>query len=324
MICKSVQSLLAFFAMLIICTGASGLIGYNFIESATKRGHKVIGISQNQALPSVSGLERMSLDLTNHEQIERLILDKFPDAIVNCAAISSPAVVEKEPELAKKMNIDLPEKLAQLANHVGARLIHLSTDMVFDGKCAPYINTDVPTPFNLYGETKLEAEKKVLAYAAACSVVLRISHVCGRGLSQKRSLDEKLFLAWSKGEKTAIPSNEIKRFLAVDTLAELLVELVERQNLTGIYHYAGSESLSRYEAAKRICKRFKLDPAKFIEDAPYPALADFSLDCQNLLSKVKTRALSFEEVLDRISIPDACLDWYEKETGIRQIKRYKL
>lgn len=310
--------------MLIICTGATGLIGYNFILSAKRRGHKVIAICGSQSLPKIQGVEIVSADLTQHAQIERLVIDHFPDAVVNCAAISSPSVVEKNPELARQMNIALPEKLAQLANHVNAQFIHLSTDMVFDGKAAPYINTDVPKPFNLYGQTKLEAEKAVLAYAAHTSVVLRISHVCGRGLSQKRSLDEKLFQAWAKGEKTKLPDNEIKRFLPVSQIADLLTELCERKNISGIHHYAGSESLSRYEAGCRICKRFGLDPDKFIEKENYKEDADFSLDCEALLKKVKTRAVTFDEILSEIKVPDACLDWYEKETGKTQIKRYTI
>ena len=310
--------------MQIICTGAGGLVGYNTVLAAVRRGHKVLALCGTNSLPSISGVEQMRVDLAEQNEIERIILDRFPDAIVNCAAISSPAVVDEQPELAKKLNAWLPEKLAQLANHVNARLIHLSTDMVFDGKHAPYINTDIPAPFNLYGETKLEAEKAVLKYAAPTSVVLRISHVCGRGLSQKRSFDEKLFQAFARGEKLALPDNEIKRFLPVSHVADLIVELAERSNLSGIYHYAGAESLSRYDAAVRICKRFGLDPSEFLTRVSLPETVDLSLDCQNLLSKVKTPAADFVRILDELQIPDNCADWYESRTGRKTVKRYKL
>lgn len=310
--------------MQIICTGASGLVGFNAVEALLRRGHKVLAVFGSRRLPGAAGLEQISADLANQNEIERLVLDRFPDAVVNCAAVSSPSVVDANPEPARRLNVDLPEKLAQLANHVGARLIHLSTDMVFDGTRPPYVNTDIPAPYNLYGEMKLEAEKAVLRYAAPTSVVLRISHVCGRGLSQTRSFDEKLFQAFASGKKAFLPDNEIKRFLPVSHAAEVVAELLERPKLSGIYHYAGSESISRYDAGARICERFGLDPERFLEKAPCPEYADFSLDCENLLAKIKTPAANFDRILDEIRVPDNCAEWYENETGRKITRRYKL
>ena len=80
----------------------------------------------------------------------------WPDVIVNCAAISNPTSVEADAKLAEKINVALPRLLAQLSTHLGARLLHVSTDMVFDGQSEqPYRSTDMPAPTNLYGQTKL-------------------------------------------------------------------------------------------------------------------------------------------------------------------------
>ena len=123
--------------MLIYCTGATGLAGYNFVKAAASEGHKIIAVCGRRELPPIANVTARHCDLLDENAVQRAVLDAFPDAIVNCAAISSPADVDANPELAEKMNAALPERLAQLANHVGARFIHLSTDMVFDGSDAP-------------------------------------------------------------------------------------------------------------------------------------------------------------------------------------------
>ncbi|MBR6389222.1 MAG: SDR family oxidoreductase [Opitutales bacterium] len=310
--------------MQIICTGATGLVGYNFIKAALARGHKIVAISGAADFPKMQGVEAVKLDLSDFAAVERFFLDRFPDAIANCAAISSPSVVDKDPNAAHKLNVLLPEKLAMLANHMGSRLVHLSTDMVFDGTAAPYKNTDTPCPFNLYGQTKLMAEKAVLKYAAPTSVVLRISHVCGRGLKQNRSFDEKLFLALARGEKYELPDNEIKCFVPASRIGEIMTELFERPNISGIYHYCGLESISRYQAGRRICEKFGLDADKFLKIKNYPQDVDFSLDMSCISSRVKTPAATFSEILDEIQIPDSCLEWYKQTTGKTPIKRFKL
>ena len=75
-----------------------------------------------------------------------LCLEVWPDVIVNCAALSNPATVDAHPQRAEKINVALPRQLAQLATHLGARFLHISTDMVFDGHAAkPYRSTGMPT-----------------------------------------------------------------------------------------------------------------------------------------------------------------------------------
>ena len=310
--------------MQIICTGASGLVGSNFVESAVRRGHKVAALCNSSDFAAPAGVEVVRTDLTDTRALERLVIDRFPDAIVNCAAMSRPLEVDADPARANLMNAVMPERLAQLANHVSARLIHLSTDMVFHGTAAPYKNTDVPSPANLYGQTKLLAEKAVLKYAAPLSVVLRISHVCGNGPSGRRSFNEKLFSTWAQGRKIRLNDNEIKRFLSAGRLGDLLVELAERPNISGIYHYCGLDSLSYYEAGVGICEFFGLDPEKHIERASLPERRDFTLDMSCLADKVKTPSSPFSELLLEMKVPDACAQWYENETGRRQVKRYKL
>ena len=204
--------------MLILCTGASGLVGWNFVRAAAEDGHSVVAVSGKNALPQMRGVKNVSIDAADFAALQRLVLDVFPEAVVNCAAISSPADVDANPELANRLDAELPETLAVLADHVNARFIHLSTDMVFDGSAAPYRNTDIPNPTTLYGQLKLLAEKRVLKVSAPTSVVLRLSHVSGNSLTTRRSLHEKLLRAWARGERTALREDEIKCPLSAERL----------------------------------------------------------------------------------------------------------
>ena len=310
--------------MTIFCTGATGLIGYNFVLAAAGAGHRVVAVCGKNSLPNIAGAESLRLDLTDSAALQRAVLDVFPDAIVNCAAIASPADVDKNPELAEKLNARMPEVLAQLANHIGARLIHLSTDMVFDGSAAPYANTDVPMPATLYGTTKLMAEKFVLKAAAPVSVVLRLSHVSGNSLTTRRSLHEKLLRAWASGQKARCRTDEIKCPLSASVLADLLLEICLRPKLSGVYHYAGASALSRYEMAARIAAHFGLDAEKFVEPISGGSPVDLTLDCGALLSRVKTPSTPFAELLEEMQVPADLRGWLAAEGGKLPMRRFKL
>ena len=174
--------------MKILLTGASGLLGHAYAQAAVRRGHSVTALYHRNP-PSADGLARtVQLDAAAPEALTQLCLEMWPDAIVNCAAVSNPASVEADPKLAEKVNVALPRLLAQLATHLGARLLHVSTDMVFDGRSdAPYRSTDMPCPTNLYGQTKLMAEREVLEHNPEDPVVLRIPILMGNSPVGQRS-----------------------------------------------------------------------------------------------------------------------------------------
>ena len=161
--------------MKILLTGASGLLGHAYATAAIRRGHEVVAIA-NQTAPTASGIARiLQIDLAEPATLTNAALELWPDAIINCAALSNPASVDADPKRAEKVNVALPRLLAQLSTHLGARTIHISTDYVFDGLAdEPYRSTDMPAPTNLYGQTKLMAEREVLEHNPEDPVVLRI------------------------------------------------------------------------------------------------------------------------------------------------------
>ena len=290
--------------MKILLTGSSGLLGHAYAQAAVRRGHTVTAL-YNQNRPIADGLARtIQLDASEPEELTKIAIELWPDAIVNCAAISNATSVEADAMRAEKINVALPRLLAQLSTHLGARLLHVSTDMVFDGQSEqPYRSTDMPAPTNLYGQTKLMAEREVLEHNPEDPVVLRIPILMGNSPGGRRSLHEKLIAAIQAGKKPKLFCDEMRQPCSASNVAEVLLELTERRDLHGLFHWAGSETLSRFEMGQRILKHFGL-PLDAIEstcrdDDSRPARLTFNLN--PIVSKLKTKPIDFAAQLDELT-----------------------
>jgi dTDP-4-dehydrorhamnose reductase len=290
--------------MKILLTGSSGLLGHAYALAAVRRGHTVTAL-YNQNQPIADGLARtIQLDASEPEELTKIAIELWPDAIVNCAAISNATSVESDAMRAEKINVALPRLLAQLSTHLGARLLHVSTDMVFDGQSEqPYRSTDMPAPTNLYGQTKLMAEREVLEHNPEDPVVLRIPILMGNSPGGRRSLHEKLIAAIQAGKKPKLFCDEMRQPCSASNVAEVLLELTERRDLHGLFHWAGSETLSRFEMGQRILKHFGL-PLDAIESAcrdddSRPARLTFDLN--PIVSKLKTKPIDFAAQLHELT-----------------------
>tara|TARA_B110000003_G_scaffold218692_1_gene218383 strand:- start:1617 stop:2507 length:891 start_codon:yes stop_codon:yes gene_type:complete len=289
--------------MKILLTGVSGLLGHNFALVAAKRGHQIYGLYHRRK-PTSRGLSQaIKMDLQAPENLTQLCLDLWPDAIVNCAAISSPEQCEQNPNLAEKINVALPQLLAQISTHIGARLIHISTDLVFDGLTdQPYRSTDLPNPSSLYGQCKLMAERAVLEHNPEDPVVLRVPLLMGKSPSEVRSVHEKLLTAVQSGKLVKISRSEWRQPAAADNVAAVMLELCERRDLHGLFHWAGSEHLSRYEIAQRILEHFNypLDAVEAV-DSPEEEKQCLFFNLEPLVNKIKTRPQNFQSQLDALT-----------------------
>ena len=308
--------------MKLFLTGASGLVGSAFAQAASRRGHHVTGIVGSFAgtLPGVT--EKRTLDLTDDAALTGAVLDAFPDAIVNCAAVADPAQCDADPARAQALNVALPATLARLAHHVSAKFIHLSSEQVFDGtSAAPYSLQSTPKPINLYGRQKLESERLVHAAAPEFAITVRAPLLTGNSLSGKRSLHERLFADWSAGKTPRVFSDEIRQPCTAGNLADLMLELLERNDVRGVYHWAGADTLSRLELARRIRAHFKLSetaaPIASVTRAEDPRAASkrqatLALELKPLAGKVKTPIETFEAQLDQLIIPVPFQAWYHQ------------
>ncbi len=256
--------------MTILLAGASGLVGSAFARAAARRGHRVVGTVASFAGPLEGLAQRLKLDLADAAATTSAVLDAFPEAIVNCAAVSVPEQCDADPALAQALNVDLPALLARLAHHVSARFVHLSSEQVFDGaRTAPYAPGDAVRPINLYGRQKVESERLVHAAAPDFAVTVRAPLLMGNSPGGRRSLHERLLADWAAGKTPRLFTDEFRQPCTAENLAEVLVELCERPDLRGVHHWAGADLLSRFELGERLRAHFKLTPAQ----APLEAVA---------------------------------------------------
>lgn len=306
--------------MVIFLTGASGLVGSAFARAATRRGHRVVGTVGTFA-GTLEGLAaQRTVDLQRERDVTAAVLDVFPEAIVNCAAVSVPEQCDADPALAQALNVALPATLARLAHHVGARLVHLSSEQVFDGaRTAPYAAGDPVAPINLYGRQKIESERLVHAAAAEWAVTLRAPLLMGNSVTGKRSNHERLFADWAAGRTPRLFTDEFRQTCTAENLAEVMVELCERRDTRGIFHWAGTELISRYALGLRIREHFKLTPAQAPvaettraaqPDAARKRQACLALDLSPLAGKLKTRPQSIAEQLEELKVPPPAREWY--------------
>jgi len=181
--------------MRILITGASGLLGINIaLEAAAE--HTIFGTVNNcqlkeDALPAGQSFRVIQADLTASGALEKVLEVSQPDWIIHCAALANLDACEASPDLAYHLNAKIPGRLAELASHCGARMVHISTDAVFDGQRGNYTEEDAPNPLSVYALSKLQGERLVLE-ANPNAVVARVN-LFGWSIFGKRSLSEFFF-----------------------------------------------------------------------------------------------------------------------------------
>jgi dTDP-4-dehydrorhamnose reductase len=176
--------------------------------------------------------------------------------VINCAALANVDACETEPVLAEQLNTKLPEKLAMLVAKGGARLVHISTDAVFDGRSGNYSEADDPNPLSIYARTKLEGERAVLA-ANPQAIVARVN-LFGWSLKGQRSLSEWFFNNLQAGVQIRGFTDVFFCPLLANHLAALLITMLEKQ-LTGLYHVVSRDCISKYAFGLAIARRFGFD-----------------------------------------------------------------
>ena len=298
--------------------GASGLLGWSIYQELNRRGFNSFQYCQ-QPFGDGSASSFRCLDLLNEVKLTRELLDEWPDAIINCAAVSSPDLVNQNPEGAAELNVNVARRLAEISSHLGARFIHISSDMVFEGREEPYRSTDMPKPISEYGNQKLESEKKVLSAIDENVVVLRLTLINGNSPRANRSPHERIFESIQNDQPLTLFDDEYRQPCSADNVAAVVVELLERPNLNGLFHWAGSEVISRFELGRRILERFGFSEnlvkrgslkESFERVGRRPEKLTFELS--PLLGKIKTKPETIDQQLEGLKVPDKLFRWYRE------------
>ncbi|OGU72852.1 MAG: dTDP-4-dehydrorhamnose reductase [Ignavibacteria bacterium RBG_16_34_14] len=241
----------------ILVTGANGMLGQSLCRFYSKQKNvRLLACSiDNESV--FNGIDYSKCDLTKREAVKKIVLDFYPDYIVNAAAYTNVDKSEIEREEAWKVNVKGVEYLSETARIIDSRIIHISTDYIFDGKTGPYSEDDKPSPLGYYARTKLASEN-VLKISGVLYSILRSNVLYGSQSNCKIDFVMWLVNSLREEKEVRIVTDQINNPTFVEDLVQGISKVIE-YNKTGVYNIGGREFLSRYEFSQIIADFFRLD-----------------------------------------------------------------
>jgi dTDP-4-dehydrorhamnose reductase len=263
-----------------LVTGASGQLGGYLLRHLRDPGEEVVAWS-GSVCGEVCGVPLRVVDLTDADALATAFRDARPQAVIHAAALARVDECIRDPKRARRVNTDATAHLAELAGDTGARFVYVSTDLVFDGECAPYRESDPPQPLSVYGHTKADGETAALAVPR--TVVARVSLLFGPTLTGRPGFFDGLIASLRAGRQVTMFADEWRTPLAMPAAAAALVEIA-RSDVTGILHIGGPDRLSRLEMGQCIADHLGASRSALISGsrnsvaATEPRARDVSLD----------------------------------------------
>ncbi len=269
--------------MRFVITGANGLVGSRLCRQLAVAGHEVVALGRGARRSEGPG-RWVSVDLTERSAVERAVADAEPKVILHPAAMTDVDGCERDPRGAWAANVDATANVARAATDVGAHLVAVSTDYVFDGDAGPYGEDAVPNPRGAYARTKLAAEHAALTLAPGAAVA-RTAVVYGWPMAAKANFGAWLATTLSEGKQVKLFRDQWVSPSLADNVAAMLIELGERK-LGGVWHTAGAEVVDRFTFGLRLCEVFGFDPALVVSStlaearlaSPRPAKSGLRVD----------------------------------------------
>ena len=240
----------------ILIIGANGMLGQRTVDFYKNQPQTELLTLSVEDKPVFNNVDYVSCNIAERDQVKKIIYNFCPDFIVNAAAYTNVDKSETDRETAWKINVKAVEYISEAARVLDARIVHISSDYIFDGKNGPYDENAVPNPLGYYGRTKLASEN-ALKISGAMFTILRTNVLYGIANSRPD------FVRWvvqsvRAGNEIRIVTDQINNPTFIDDLVQAVNKVIEFRK-TGIYNIGGKEFLSRYEFTMTIADFFNLD-----------------------------------------------------------------
>ena len=293
--------------MKILYTGANGLLGQK-ISAATPQysNHAFLATARGKnRTKNLGTASYASMDITDRQGIENVLSEFRPDVIIHGAAMTHVDECEQHKELAYNLNVVGTQNIVNAAKELGAHVVHISTDFIFDGQDGPYNEEGIPNPVSYYGETKLQAEHIVQTLDSWS--ILRTVLVIGIAEDLSRSN----IVLWAKGAlEKAQPIRVVDDQFRTPTLAEDLAQgalLAATQRAQGIFNISGPDFMSIYELVESVSEHFglsmatvtRVDSSTLNQPAVRPPRTGFNIS--KAVENLGYRPHSFKEALEIIA-----------------------
>ncbi|MBN1632947.1 MAG: SDR family oxidoreductase [Ignavibacteria bacterium] len=241
-------------------TGANGLLGQAVVTIFSRESDFELiptSVEPELFMDRNNSFNYEQLDITVKENVKKIVKKHNPDIIVNCAAFTDVDKSEFERELCWKLNVDAVKNLIIASRISDAKVIHISTDYIFDGKNGPYMEDAVPNPISFYGRSKLAGEN-ALTTSGIDFVIVRTIVLYGVGIKVKPNFATWLINKLSAKNPVNIVTDQIGNATISDDLAYGILKCAEL-DVYGIYNIAGKDIISRLEFTYNLCDVFNFD-----------------------------------------------------------------
>lgn len=266
--------------MRILLTGASGLLGGHLLRELVRAGQEICAWSCSRAAKDcLVNIE--PVDLADPARVRAAFRQARPEVVIHTAAIASIAECYRDAQRARRVNVLGTALLAELVATTGARMVHVSTDLVFDGEKGNYRVDDEPRPLSIYGRSKRDAEQAVLAFAL--NLVVRVSLLFGPSVNSRHGFFDQQLAALRAGKPIPLFEDEWRTPLSLATAAQALLALA-RSDCVGLLHLGGPERMSRLDMGLRLAAHLGLDSSVIVRatrssvPSAEPRPRDVSLD----------------------------------------------
>jgi dTDP-4-dehydrorhamnose reductase len=240
----------------VVVTGGSGLLALNW--AVVRRSTERVVLCLHRRSVSLSGVETRFVRTDSVGAVDELLRDTGADVVIHTAGMTNVDACEARPDDAYAANVVLAQTIAQGARRHGCALVHISTDHLFGGVDGIITEATEPTPTNVYGRTKAQAEQRVLN-ANPEAIVVR-TNFYGWGPPHRPSFSDTILESLRGGRTISLFDDVRYTPILVDTLIAAVHDLVAA-GTSGVFHVSGDDSLTKHEFGQRVARRFSLDAA---------------------------------------------------------------
>ncbi|MFY0578164.1 SDR family oxidoreductase [Cystobacter fuscus] len=288
--------------MRFLVTGSNGLVGSRVCALLEKAGHQVVGLGRGpRRTPGAHAY--VECDLTREQDVATAIEAAAPEVILHPASMTEVDACERDPDQAFAANVTATAAVARSARKLGAHLVHVSTDYVFDGEHGPYDEQALPNPRGVYALTKHMAEQAARAFVPGCAIA-RTAVVYGWPAAGRLNFGAWLVGSLEKGQQVRLFEDQFVSASLADSVAAMVSELGERK-LGGIWNTCGADVVDRVSFGRALCEVFGFDSQLIIPTrladmklaSPRPLRSGLKVD--KVRSQLNAQPLPLAESLKR-------------------------
>lgn len=273
--------------MKILITGSNGLLGQKLVKQLmSEKKHSFLATAKGEnRLVSISGFEYQTMDITNKNEVFKVVEAYKPDCIIHTAAMTNVDQCESEKEACLAMNVDAVSYLSAVCDKHNIHLVHVSTDFIFDGTHGPLTEEEKPNPLSFYGQSKLDAELIVQKMTAPWSIVRTVLVI---GIVDQMSRSN--IVLWAKGalekgQKINVVTDQFRTPTLAEDLADGCVRIADKK-AKGIFNISGPDQMSIFELVSQVAEHFNLDKSlinpvdstNFSQPAKRPPITGFIIE----------------------------------------------